>query len=306
MRTRLSGLCLLMVMLGLLTACRRYDDVERYGVFTLTRHMVVDRIDWEGGNTGMISATLCSQVDRRCEKADDFNVRQPVDKTRIHHRIAVFLRDDSGDDFSRTLAFHDAETGVRLRCGNCVGDIEARIAGHDPVQDLWGDFTWGPTGATGIASFAEGADRIRLVLLEFDADGYRAVPLVDLPASTFDRGSIAIAPDDVGIGWYACDPQCTLFAFDRERRLLLATEVPCEYNSYLDIGWIGARAYAQHYWGASERNMCFTTDGRPALPRGERPEWMGPRDGEPPIPETVEQLPPAEVRETIVGGAGTA
>lgn len=297
MSARLPTLCLLIAALAVLVGCRRYQTVEGYGVFSLTRHMLEDLVDWEGGASSQSSVTFCSKVDRTCVDADNGTVTEPLDKTRIHDRIAVFLHDGSGDDAKTTLSFHDTNSGATLRCLDCDADtdIEARIVGRHSDRDLRGSFKWGATGAIGVATFAEGYDRIRLMLLEFEEAGYRATRMADVPASQFDISSLAIAPDDAGVGWYACDPLCTLYEFDRERRTLLATDVPCKYNTYLDIGWLDRRAFARHYWGTNQHNLCLDADGHPALSRGKGPTWTPSRDDDPKPPASVSELPPAYV-----------
>lgn len=294
--TRALRFALSILLVSVATACmRRYDSVERHGVFVLTRHMVANKLDWEGGNTSLDSATLCSTVDGRCIEDADISVAEPFARTRRHHRLAVTREVDHDPNGDRTVSFHDAVTGRTLPCRGCPPGFEASLRAYVPAAGDWGHFEWGPAGAAGVAMLPEAGGRTRLLLLAFDDDGYMIVPIAVVDDARV-QGSMAIAPDDSGVAWYECEARCTLMTWRVAGRGLFATDVPCPYNSYLDVGWIGDHAYARQYWGTNRREMCRTDEGHPALPRGPIPErnpWITPEPLEPSPPATVAALPVA-------------
>lgn len=285
------GLLLLLTLAA--TGCERYQVHERHGVFTLTAHMLRDKLDWEGGNTSLSLLRLCSSVDDTCIEGLDIRVGEPRPETRRHHRISVLhIPDEPGKDGAAgRLSFHDAVTGARLTCTDCSDDFEVKAAA---LRDYGiPQFIWGHTGDTGLAVFPAAAGEMRFVLVEFDATTYRVTPLGGGPAGLFQPASPEFGPDDGGVGWYVCDPACDLIAFDRQARTLTAHDLPCDDTTYLDIGWLGPKAYPQHYWSANTHTetLCLV-DGRPALPRGPGETWAPIRDDDPPHPTDASALPP--------------
>ena len=280
------------LLLAGLAGCEFSTRVEQYGVFTLKTDMVANRLDWEGGNTSRLRSHLCSSLDGRCETADGIGVSWAPDETRQHDRIAVWTEEGSRP---RRLSFRDATTGAALACANCDTPLEPQISRY--AQDVYGRFEWSPSGAFGLAQFPVEPGHIRLVLLSFDATGYRATTLGDWATHTLP-GTARFSPDESALGWYVCDSRCELFAYARASRQLTATPVACPYNTYLDIGWLGARAYAEHYWGTSATDRCLTPDGRTALPRGAGDRLQA-RDDDPPHPTSESDLPSARLVTTL-------
>ena len=266
--------------------------MEQYGVFTLKTDLVANRLDWEGGNTSRLRSHLCSSVDGRCQTADGIRVSWARDPTRRHNRIAVWTEDGSQPS---VLTFRDATTGAVLACTNCDAPLEPQVTTY--AQDIYGRFEWSPSGAFGVAQFPVEPDRIRLVLLAFDDTGYRATTLGDWPTATLP-GTARFSPDESALGWYVCGSGCELFAYVQASRQVTATPVDCRYNSYLDIGWLGTRAYAEHYWGTAPDQRCLTPEGRTALPRGAGDRLQA-RDDDPPHPRSASELAPARLVTTL-------
>lgn len=282
--------CALLLALAA-AGCERYQTHETHGVFTLTTDMVADKLDWEGGNTHMTGVRLCSSVDGSCLEAERLRVDGPRPEGRRHHRISVHqTHDEPEDGVSERVSFHDAVTGGRLRCANCSDDFEALLGSFR--EDAIGGFTWGTTGDIGLAALPADPGRLRLVLVEFGTTTYRLTPLGEVPAAQFQHASVDTAPDDSGVAWYLCDALCTLYAHDREARTLTAYELPCDADDYLDIGWLGSKAYPQHYWSANTHTdtLCLA-GGQPALPRGPGETWAPVRDDDPPHPTDAAALP---------------
>lgn len=277
-----------------LAGCETYTVVERYGVFTLSREMVANKLD---GTTSLYRIRLCSSVDSSCISADNISVDRPRAAAPQDARIAVWQTGkQTGNHVQRTLSFHDAVTGATLACNNCAGPLEPRVAAY--AQDTYGRFDWSPTGAAGVAYFPHGADSTRIMLLEFDAAGYRVTSLGDWPTQRLKSRSLTFAPDDLALGWYVCGQTCDLMVYERASRQLTASDVPCPYNTYLDLGWLGSRAYPEHYWGTSPDNRCLTPDGRTALPRGKGDTFQV-REDDPAHPTSEDQLPPTRLIATF-------
>lgn len=256
----------LLLALCATAGCRHYDSVSTYGVLTLTNHMSVAVLRWEGGNTGLSSSALCSSIDGKCIEADSIELL-PDRYTPNHPRVAVWV--ESGTNHSRQLSFLDADTGERLHCGNCTDDIESRITEHH--VDQFGQFRWGSSQAVGVGYFPTTEGVTRLVLLEFAGARYNVTELGAWPDAQFDPSSVRFAPNDATVAWYVCNPDCALQAFHRAEQTTTATPIPCPYNSYLDVGWTDSHPFPQFYWGATKKDMCFLPDGSPALPQGKRP-----------------------------------
>lgn len=108
-------------------------------------------------------------------------------------------------------------------------------------------------------------------LLSFAPQGIRARRLAAPGAAKERPREMRFSPDGRVVAWYQCALHCTLYWYRIDEARYEQAGTPCPYSTYLDIGWQGDTPHAQFYWGATERDMCYDAEGKPALPKDRPP-----------------------------------
>ena len=192
---------------------------EKFGRFVISRHLIVDKLKWEGGNTHLDYSELCRDDGQLCFRGEsDLGYLY----SRRFQRLAVYSE--------LQLRLFNTENGEEITCD--LSKLKARLS--FAVDGYWSESSLilfsrseiddGKITQSDIFSFRSGrCESVRSVENHFRK-------------KTSERTQ---DPENSGLAWFECGKtNCTLKWLESDFITSHQKEIGCNENNNLEIVWV--------------------------------------------------------------------